>query len=185
MYQLCYSCIHCHPCSVSLHIVPCRLRITVVVAAFIMVHIPDQLLWEVTRKNSSFLRKKNGHTKRSGKINFSAEPGNLKNLHLLQYSGISNAKVIDVVCTPDNKAQLITKAASKCATNPSKTYVKTNVHQDFRRAVKIIAGQTSDVYYRQDLKAATLAKYTKVYQANRRAKGIIKSVPCKKGRGNL
>lgn len=150
-----------------------------------MVQIPDQLLWEVTRKNSSFLHKRNGHSKRSGKISLSTEPGNLKNLHMLQYSGIANSKVMDVVCTPDNKAHLITKTASKCSSQPSKMFVKTNVHQDFRRAVKIINSQTSDVYYRPDLKAAALAKYTKVYQANRRAKGITKPVPCKKGRGTL
>jgi large subunit ribosomal protein L28e len=150
-----------------------------------MVCVPDQLLWELTRKNSSFLRKKNGQTKRSGKISLSAEPGNLKSLHLLQYSSLANSKVINVVCTADNKAQLITKTASKCSSKPSKTFVKTFVNKNFRRAEKIILGQTADVFYRTDLKAAVLAKYTKVYQANRRAKGITKPVPTKKGRGTL
>jgi large subunit ribosomal protein L28e len=150
-----------------------------------MVQVADQLVWEITRKNSSFLRKKNGRSKRSGKICFSAEPGNLKSLHLLQYSGIANSRTIDVVCTSDNKAQLITKTASKCSTQPKQTLVKTNVHQDFRRAEKIILGQTANVFYRNDLKAAVLAKYTKCYQANRRAKGITKPVLTKKGRGNL
>lgn len=151
----------------------------------IMVNVPDQLLWEVTRKNSSFLRKKNGQSNRSGMIKLSAEPGNLKSLHLLQYSSLANSKVINVVCTSDNKAQLITKAASKCDSKPSKTYVKTFVNKDFRRSEKIIVGQTANVFYRPDLKAAVLAKYTKVYQANRRAKGITKPIPVKKGRGNL
>jgi large subunit ribosomal protein L28e len=150
-----------------------------------MVQVADQLIWEVTRKNSSFLRKKNGRTARTGKVCFSAEPGNLKSLHLLQYSSLSNSRSIDVVCTPDNKAQLVTKTASKCASQPAKTFVKTNVHQDFRRAEKIILGQTSNVFYRKDLQAAALAKYTKCYQANRRAKGITKPVLTKKGRGNL
>lgn len=150
-----------------------------------MVQVPDQLVWECTRKSSCFLRKKNGHTKRSGKICMSMEPCNIKSLHLLQYSSIANSKVFDVVCTPDNKAQLVTKTASKCATQPKGMFVKTNVHQNFTRAEKILMGQTADVYYRRDLKAAALAKYTKCYQANRRAKGITKPVPTKKGRGNL
>jgi hypothetical protein len=92
---------------------------------------------------------------------------------------------LESVCTPDNKAQLITKTASKCASQPKGTFVKTNVHQNFTRAEKILLGQTTDVYYRRDLKAAALAKYTKCYQANRRAKSITKPVPTKKGRGNL
>jgi large subunit ribosomal protein L28e len=150
-----------------------------------MVQVPDQLIWECTRKTSSFLRKKNGQTKRSGKICMSLEPCNLKSLHLLQYSSIANSKVLDVVCTPDNKAQLITKTASKCGSKPNGMFAKTNVHQHFRRAEKILLGQTSDVYYRRDLKAAALAKFTKCYQANRRAKGITQLVPTKKGRGNL
>lgn len=150
-----------------------------------MVHVPDQLVWEVTRKNSSFLRKKNGHTKRSGKISFSLEPCNLTSLHRFQYSGIANDKVFDVVCSSDNKAQLITKTASKCGSNPNKTFVTTNINKDFRRAEKVLLGQTSEVFYRQDLKNAALAKYTKVYQANRRAKGITKPVLTKKGRGTL
>lgn len=150
-----------------------------------MVNVPDQLLWELTRRNSSFLRKKNGQTKRSGTITFSTEPGNVKSLNLFKYSGLANSKVMDIVCTSDNRAQLITKVASKAASRPSKTYVRTNVNKDFRRAEKIILGQTADVFYRPDLKAAALAKYTKVYQANRRAKGITKPVPVKKGRGNL
>ena len=45
--------------------------------------------------------------------------------------------------------------------------------------------QTRDVFYRRDLVAAALGKYTKVYQANRRAKGICKVVKVKKGRGSL
>jgi hypothetical protein len=150
-----------------------------------MVQVPDQLIWECTRKNSSFLRKKNGHTKRSGKICMSMEPSNLKSLHLLQYSSIANSKCIDVICTDDNKAQLVTKTASKCASVPKKTFVKTNVHQNFHRAEQIILKQTSNVYYRTDLKDAVLAKYTKCYQANRRAKGITQIVPTKKGRGKL
>ena len=149
-----------------------------------MVHVPDQLLWELTRRNSSFLRKKNGQSKRSGAISFSTEPGNVKSLNLFQYSGLANSKVIDVVCTDENRAQLITKTASKAATKPSKTYVRTNVNKDFRRSEKVILGQTADVFYRPDLKAAALAKYTKVYQANRRAKGITKPVLVKKGRSS-
>ena len=148
-----------------------------------MVAVPDQLVWELVKKNNSFLKKRNGHTKRSGAVSFSVEKGNLKSINQLKYSGLANSKTIDVVCTDGNRAQLITKTATKADKSPAKALAKTNVNKDFRRSEKIIKGQTSDVYYRRDLAAATLGKYTKVYQANRRAKGITKPVPVKKGRG--
>ena len=147
-----------------------------------MVAISDQLCWELTKNNNSFLRKKNGKTKRSGSVEFSAEEGNLKSMNMLKYSGIANSQVIDVVCTDDDRAQLITKTASKCHTKPSKSKVYTNVNKDFKRSEGIILKTTVNNYYRRDLKDAALGKFTKVYQANRRAKEITKPVPVKKGR---
>jgi large subunit ribosomal protein L28e len=148
-----------------------------------MVNVPDQLVWEIVRKNNSFLVKKNGHTKRSGAVQFSSEKGNLKSLNMLKYSGIANSKTIDVIADEDNRAMLVTKVASKAG---KKSALKTeSINRDFRRAEKILLRQTTDVYYRRDLKNAALAKFTKVYQANRRAKGITKPVAVKKGRGKL
>jgi len=150
-----------------------------------MVAVPDQLVWELTRKNNSFMKKKNGRSKRSGTISFSVEKGNVKSLHLLKYSGIANSQAVDVQCSDDNRAQLVKKTASKAGTSPKGTIVESNIKKDFRRAVPHVLKQSADVYYRPDLKEALLGKYTKVYQANRRAKGITKPVLTKKGRGTL
>jgi large subunit ribosomal protein L28e len=150
-----------------------------------MVNAPDQLVWEMVKKQSSFLKKKNGNTKRSGSITFSVEKGNLKSLNMLKYSGLANTKTVDVVFADGNRAQLITKSASKAHNAPAKTLAASNINKDFRRSESVIVKQTSNVHYRKDLKAAALAKYTKVYQANRRAKGVTKPVACKKGRGTL
>mmetsp|Transcript_5593 Transcript_5593/g.8814 ORF Transcript_5593/g.8814 Transcript_5593/m.8814 type:complete len:152 (-) Transcript_5593:86-541(-) len=150
-----------------------------------MVFCPDALVWELTKNNNSFLKKKNGSTKRSGVIEFSTEKGNIKSLNQFKYSGIANSKTYDIVCTDDNKAELIIKTASKAATQPKKAKAVIPVRRsDFRRGEKAIRKNTSDVYYRRDLEAAALGKWTKVYQANKRAKGVKKVVPCKKGRGN-
>lgn len=146
-----------------------------------MVAVPDQLLWELVKGNNCFLKQKNGSTKRSGKITFSVEPGNVQSINKFKYSGIANYKAADVVCTKDNKAQLIRKTASKADKKIAKSAV--NVNKDFRRSVNVIEDQAVQNYYRPDLEKDLLAKYTKVYQANRRAKGIVKPVPTKKGRG--
>ena len=150
-----------------------------------MVTCPDSLVWELTKGNTSFMKKKNGKTKRSGKIVFSSEKGNIKSLNLFKYSGIANSKVANVVCTADNRASLIVKTVSKSGTQPKKGVATIPMNKDFYRVESAIRKHTQDNFYRRDLEAALLGKWTKVYQANRRAKGIKKTVPCKKGRGTL
>ena len=142
-------------------------------------------MWELTKRNTSFMKKRNGKTKRSGSIVFSSEKGNLKSINQFKYSGIANSKVCDVVCTADKRADLIVKTASKAATQPKKATALIPVNKDFRRVESAIRKHTIDNFYRRDLEAAVLGKWTKVYQANRRAKGIKKVIATKKGRGNL
>ena len=148
-----------------------------------MVAIPDSLAWELTRKNTAFLKKRNGHTKRSGAVQFSTEKGNVKSLNKFQYSGLANSKSADVAFADGNKAVLVTKTASKCHKIPKKAFASTPLNKDFRRVENIIVTQTANNYYRQDLKQALLGKWTQVYKANRRAKGTKPVVPVKKGRG--
>jgi len=106
-------------------------------------------------------------------------------LNQYKYSGLANSKAVDVVFADDNKAQLITKTVSKGHSFPKKAEAVTPINKDFRRVEKVIKQQTAGKFYRRDLEAAALGKWTKVYQANRRAKGIKAVVPVKKGRTNL
>mmetsp|Transcript_6050 Transcript_6050/g.8719 ORF Transcript_6050/g.8719 Transcript_6050/m.8719 type:complete len:152 (+) Transcript_6050:399-854(+) len=147
-----------------------------------MVQVSDSLVWELVRHNSSFMKKVNGRTKRSGSVKFSVEKGNVKSLSLFQCSGLANSKSVDVDFTSTNGAELVIKAASKAHSFPAKTIAVTPLNKDFRRVENIIMKQSIENYYRPDLKKAVLAKWTKVYQTNRRAKGIKKTVPVKKGR---
>lgn len=148
-----------------------------------MVAIPDSLAWELTKKNTAFLKKKNGHTKRSGAIQFSVEKGNVKSLNKFKYSGIANSKAVDVTFTDDNRAKLVTRTASKISKSPKKGYAVIPLNKDFRRVEHTIKTQITDNYYRPDLKQEALGKWTQVYKANRRAKGVKPVVPTKKGRG--
>jgi large subunit ribosomal protein L28e len=150
-----------------------------------MVNCPDSLVWELTKVQSSFLKKKNGATKRSGAIVFSSERGNIASLNQFKYSGLANSKVVDIVSTDEDRANLIVKTASKCHSHPKKSMATIPMNKDFRRVESAIKKHTVENYYRRDLESAALAKWTKVYQGNRRAKGIKKPVATKKGRGKL
>ena len=148
-----------------------------------MVQCADSLVWELIKGNNSFVKKTNGRTKRSGSKSFSVEKGNLRSLHRFQSSGLANSKAVDIIMDDNNTAGLFRKTASKAATYPAKASQVTPINKDFRRVENVVRTQTIDNYYRPDLEKAALAKMTKVYQANRRAKDIVKTVPIKKGRG--
>mmetsp|Transcript_27879 Transcript_27879/g.75837 ORF Transcript_27879/g.75837 Transcript_27879/m.75837 type:complete len:152 (-) Transcript_27879:488-943(-) len=151
-----------------------------------MVAVSDQLVWEIVKSNNSFLKKRNGKSKRSGKVEFSSAKGNVKSLNRFAYCPLSNSKACDISCTADNKAELFVKSSSKSATQPAKGAAKIALNKsDFRKMEKTIKNSTSGVYYRRDLEAAMLGKLTKVYQANKRANGVKKGVPPKMGRGTL
>eukprot|EP00549_Striatella_unipunctata_P021571 CAMPEP_0118673532 /NCGR_PEP_ID=MMETSP0800-20121206/376_1 /TAXON_ID=210618 ORGANISM="Striatella unipunctata, Strain CCMP2910" /NCGR_SAMPLE_ID=MMETSP0800 /ASSEMBLY_ACC=CAM_ASM_000638 /LENGTH=153 /DNA_ID=CAMNT_0006568609 /DNA_START=229 /DNA_END=690 /DNA_ORIENTATION=- len=147
-----------------------------------MVKAPDSLVWEMVKGNSCFLKKVNGHSKRSGVVEFSTEKGNLYSLNSAKNNGLSNTKAVDVVFSPEHGASLVTKTASKAHSFPKKGHATIPLNKHFRATVHTISSQAVDNYYRPDLKKAALAKYSCVYRANRVAKGIKKALPVKKGR---
>lgn len=144
-----------------------------------MVTLSDQLVWELVKKHNCFHRKVNGSTKRSGKETFSVEPGNLTSLNRLQVSGLANTKSFDVTNDEENRTKLLKKSTK------TGKFRETAINKNFHKSSGALLKQTSDVFYRRDLKKLALGKYTKVYQSNRRAKGNAKLVPVKKGRGSL
>jgi large subunit ribosomal protein L28e len=142
--------------------------------------VSSQLIWEVVKNNNSFMKKVNGRTKRSGTMRFSVEKGNLRSVSSYKYSGICNPTAVGIASTADNKAVLYTKAASKAGSKVG--VVETPINKGFKRVVSTIEKTVADNYYRPDLKQDALAKFSKVYQANRYAKGVKKTPAIKKGR---
>lgn len=146
-----------------------------------MVQCSDALVWELVKNNSSFMKKVNGRTSRSGTVRFSVEKGNVKNISSYKYSGF-NSKTVDVSATADNRAALSAKS-SKASTQPSKGQPVTPLNKSFHRVEKTITSQIADNFYRPDLKSDALARYSAIYRGNRVAKDVKKGVPVKKGRG--
>lgn len=54
-----------------------------------MSNISSDLIWQVSRKNSSFAVKRNG-------VTLSCEPGNVANVFSNKFSGLSNKKTVDI-----------------------------------------------------------------------------------------
>ncbi len=53
----------------------------------------SDLIWELVKKNNSFLIKRDGRQ-------FTTEPGNVANVNSYKYSGLANKKVVDIQALP-------------------------------------------------------------------------------------
>jgi large subunit ribosomal protein L28e len=146
-----------------------------------MVAISNQLVWEIVKNNNSFMKKVNGRSKRSGTMRFSVEKNNLRSLSSYKHSGIASTQSVGIASKND-AAVLYTKTASK--SDSTTAVAETPINKPFAKVAATITKTTADNHYRPDLKSDALAKYSMVYQANRRAKGVKKTVPVKKGRGS-
>jgi hypothetical protein len=77
-----------------------------------MVQISDSLTWALIRNNNSKMVKKNGSSKRTGKVIFSSEKGNVASYHSFKFSGIANSETVDVTAAGEGKNSVITFTAS-------------------------------------------------------------------------
>jgi len=146
-----------------------------------MVAVSNQLVWEIVKNNNSFMKKVNGRSRRSGTMRFSVEKNNLRSLSSYKHSGLASTQSVGVASKNDT-AVLYTKTASKSASQTA--VAETPINKSFAKVSQTVEKTIADNYYRPDLKNDALAKYALVYQANRRAKGVQKTVPVKKGRGS-
>lgn len=94
-----------------------------------MVKLPNSVLWQLTKKNNSFLVKYNGQQ-------FSHDPFNLTGLHNASASGLSNNQAVSVQATKV-KAKKATKAQ----------FVLLNRHKSHNKIAKAKKNSTSGAVY--------------------------------------
>ncbi|KAH9969111.1 ribosomal L28e/Mak16 [Russula dissimulans] len=134
----------------------------------------SDLEWLLLRGNNSFIVKRLP----DGPI-FSKEPGNLVNIHSQKFSGLANAKTIDV--KPSVNGIAIThrkKSASPHLVRSAYASTTIGSRSGPRRALGI-AAQPAKRGYRPDLRAATLARVSALVAAQKEPK----AAPPKKTRG--
>lgn len=135
---------------------------------------PD-LLWECTRKSSSFIRKPNREVKRP----FSAEPCNLKAFHCAKYSGIVAAEALDVraVVQADKESIELVQGHAKVSRHqrPASTLVRTGLKKCPERGLRQIDREIETRYYRKSLHTIAREKYIKVQKSFRKKKVVAKS----------
>lgn len=96
-----------------------------------MVKLPSSVLWQLTKKNNSFLVKFNGQT-------FSHDPLNLTGLHNASASGLSNNQAVSVQAT---------KVTSKKGKGKKAEFRLHNSHKSHNKISKAKKGSTSGAVY--------------------------------------
>ncbi|KAL9244582.1 hypothetical protein vseg_018348 [Gypsophila vaccaria] len=136
-----------------------------------MATVPGSLVWEIVKKNNSFLVKEFGNG--SAKIQFSKEPNNLYNVHSYKYSGLANPKTVSV--QPGGKdAVVLTTTKTRKQNKPSSLQHKSVMKKEFSRMAKAVDNQVGDNHYRPDLKQAALARLSAVNRSLQVTKSGVK-----------
>lgn len=123
----------------------------------------DNLTWLLTKNSASTL------VRRTNGAEFSRERYNVLNRNSRKYSGYAGNKAIDL-SLKDKKIVMTTKVEKKNRF-PSKSASKTPLNKGFRAVVHTINSQTSDSFYRDDLRNAALARWTRLNQIAKIEKG--------------
>ncbi|KAF3235861.1 hypothetical protein TWF128_001699 [Orbilia oligospora] len=121
----------------------------------------SDLLWEITRNNSSFLVKR----KTGSGVRLSRDPLNLRNVHSRKHSGAVNNQAIGIVPSGKGGISLLTKKKGTGATisqsyKPSKTS---------RKAYVQIANSTTKKGYRADLREDAIARASALIRSYRKS----------------
>ena len=137
-----------------------------------MATVPGQLIWEIVKKNNSFLVKEFGNGTQS--VQFSKEPNNLYNLNSYKHSGLANKKTVTIQPAGKDQYVLLATTKSKKQGKPASLLHKSIMKKEFNRMAKAVVNQVAANYYRPDLKKAALVRLSAVNRSLKVAKSCVK-----------
>ncbi|KAI7757330.1 hypothetical protein M8C21_031458 [Ambrosia artemisiifolia] len=137
-----------------------------------MATVPGQLIWEIVKKNNSFLVKEFGNGTQS--VQFSKEPNNLYNLNSYKHSGLANKKTVTIQPAGKDQSVLLATTKTKHQGKPASLLHKSILKKEFYRMAKAVINQVADNYYRPDLKKAALARLSAVNRSLKVSKSGVK-----------
>ncbi|KAM2111820.1 hypothetical protein COP2_013408 [Malus domestica] len=81
-----------------------------------MATVLGQLIWEIMKKNNSFLVKEFGRSHVC--VRFTKEPNNLLNLHSYKHSGLANKKTVTIQGVGKDQSVLLATSKTKKQNKP-------------------------------------------------------------------
>merc|ERR1712046_402401 len=110
----------------------------------------SDLLRALTRKNNSFLVKRNG-------LQLTSEPNNVMGKHSFKFSGLANLETVGI---EDNTRGITLKTKNaKNKQNPKRNVLAVDLKKDFRKVAKTIKNKTEGKFYRKALCKPALARW--------------------------
>ncbi|CAN1286422.1 60S ribosomal protein L28-2, partial [Linum perenne] len=106
-----------------------------------MATVPEQLIWEVVKRNNSFLVKQFGRGT-SGVV-FSKESNNLYNLNSYKHSGLANKKTVTIQPAEKEQAVVLATTKTKKQNKPSALLQKSIMKKEFYRMAKTVLNQVN------------------------------------------
>ncbi|KAF6138221.1 hypothetical protein GIB67_011061 [Kingdonia uniflora] len=137
-----------------------------------MATVPGSLIWEIVKRNNSFLIKEFGNG--SQMVQFSKETNNLYNLNSFKHSGLANTKTVSIQAEGKDQAVVLATTKTKKQNQPGKLVHKSVMKKEFRRMAKAVKNQVGDNFYRPDLKDAALARLSVVHRSIKVSKSGVK-----------
>ncbi|GLT79045.1 hypothetical protein SLA2020_505550 [Shorea laevis] len=137
-----------------------------------MAAVPGQLIWEIVKKNNSFLVKQFGRG--SAGVQFSKESNNLYNLNSYKHSGLANKKTVTIQPGGKDLSVVFATTKTKKQNKPASLVHKSVMRKEFPRMAKAVVNQVADNYYRPDLKKAALARLSAVNRSLKVSKSGVK-----------
>ena len=121
-----------------------------------MAQVSSNVVWDIVRRESSFLRK-------SKNIQLASEKLNVRNVNSYKYSGFAQPAVSVTTKASETagynpKLQLV--RSTKKGQQPAKSVSVTGLSHGLKRASRNISKNTSSTYFRPDLKRDVCAKYS-------------------------
>ncbi|GLT98642.1 hypothetical protein SLE2022_161390 [Rubroshorea leprosula] len=137
-----------------------------------MAAVPGQLIWEIVKKNNSFLVKQFGRG--NAGVQFSKESNNLYNLNSYKHSGLANKKTVTIQQGGKELSVVFATTKTKKQNKPASLLHKSVMRKEFPRMAKAVVNQVADNYYRPDLKKAALARLSAVNRSLKVSKSGVK-----------
>ncbi|KAL9254350.1 Large ribosomal subunit protein eL28y-like protein [Drosera capensis] len=136
-----------------------------------MATVPGPVIWEIVKKNNSFLVKQFGNG--SARVWFSKEGNNLFNTHSYKHSGLANPKTVTIQAAGKDGVLLATSKTRK-QNKPSSLLHKSAMKKEFSRMAAAVTNQVVDNNYRPDLKKAALARLSVIHRSLQVSKSGVK-----------
>ncbi|KAI5849411.1 60S ribosomal protein L28 [Morchella snyderi] len=145
----------------------------------VIVNVSSDLLWAITRNNSSYIVKRGVGNER---VTFSKEPLNLTNKHSRKHSGLVNEKAVGVQANNNGGVTLITKKShEKYGSKPASLYdtAAFSKNKSQRKTYAAIVNRVAKKHYRPDLRQEAVARASAIKRSQR----PVKPTPASKLRG--